>query len=1229
MRRTLTCLRRLRLAVAICAVGAGPLVVQGAGPWQIGGSADLNGDAFGSNCRIDGDTLIVGAPRDETLGTFTGAAYIYRWTGDSWAEEATLFPSVGANSRYFGSFVDVCGDTAVVVGRRLSIGNVVDIFVRTDLGWALQDTILENYQNPCCDYWRGVDISGDTIVIGKSGDSGMGEDAGVVYVFARQGETWSQQTELYASDAAPSDTFGTSVAIEGDTLVVAAPGEDDGGDGAGVLYVFERTGDSWTETSKILAADHLTGDRLGLTGVSISGDTIAASAFVDNVHTGPQAQYGSVCVFRRVGAMWVEEARLAAPAAQEDEYTGQYPALYDDTLAVITRVHNDSSVYVYSRNGASWTPTAHLLSPLDKQGEYMTTLALHDRFLAMGAPYTGWTNGPAGRLYLFERTNGQWADYSAKSLTPTGAAVDTFGYDVGLSGDVAIAGIPLDDGLGTNAGAARVLLMEHFAWSHDAILRASDGADFDNFGFSVDVSGGTALVGAHLSNAKGSDSGSAYVFTGAGALWSQEDKLVAPDGAAGDWFGFAVSIDGDTALVGAPMDDDAGSASGAAYVFTRTGGVWSMQQKLAASDGGAGDQFGASVVVQGDTAVVGAPFEDAGGMDAGAAYTFVRSGGVWTQQAKLTTSDASGGDKFGVSVALDGEAAVIGARRGDGLGSDASGAYAFARDGSMWEEQSLLLIDRDGAIIETDIRVALSGDKALVSAFEASGSVSGSVWIFRRVDDSWLRQGVIRPADGIKDDRFGVAVAMSGEDCIIGADRDDEAGANRGAVWFSDVTEARLSGYVKNLSSGELNLSLPDAVGSAGPTDDLFVSEQAFSASGSFDFQGKSLSIVSGGDVRQPHQSTITMADGATLASAPGAGMILYGSLVVPSAVDATLQAGAIRQAAVGSLTTESGASLTLATASPSLGGTVEVMAGSIIDVVGAASVDGVLTLSGGAIQAPALTVERGGAVTGEGDVLASVIDRGAFTALGDMLVTGDFSIEAPGALTVLGSAGRAIGAGDVPDARSATGVMIVGGTFNADAASSVALTGGALAIHEDSCVAIDDHDRFDMVTGEVRMVGASGAQSFERMSRDIGHLSYGLDPTRPRQYPIGTLRVGPAGTTVNLVDTYDNDGLGQGVCEAVYVSTLIIEEGATLNTNGCPVYYETLLNNGSVDDPSNLIPIVDCTADIIEDGVINGADLAALLASWGTANAASDLNGDGNVDGSDLAALLASWGAC
>ena len=153
-----------------------------------------------------------------------------------------------------------------------------------------------------------------------------------------------------------------------------------------------------------------------------------------------------------------------------------------------------------------------------------------------------------------------------------------------------------------------------------AKLLASGGAASDRFGDSVD--GDTALIGAHYGDGNVANSGAAYVFTPTAGVWSEQAKLTASDAAASDWFGSAVALDGDAALIGALFDDDNGYQSGSAYVFTRSGGVWSEQAKLTASDGAGADWFGWSVALSGDIALIGAPADDDNGLESGAAYVF-------------------------------------------------------------------------------------------------------------------------------------------------------------------------------------------------------------------------------------------------------------------------------------------------------------------------------------------------------------------------------------------------------------------------------------------------------------------------------------------------------------------------------------------------------------------------------------------------------------------------------
>jgi len=195
-------------------------------------------------------------------------------------------------------------------------------------------------------------------------------------------------------------------------------------------------------------------------------------------------------------------------------------------------------------------------------------------------------------------------------------------------------------------------------------LTASDGATNDLFGFSVAVDGDTAVVGAYDDEVTFPNQGSAYVFIRSGSTWTQQGKLTASDGAALDSFGTSVAIFGDSIVVGTSGNP------GSAYVFTRSGGTWTEQQKLTASDGAAGDYFAYSVAISGDTVVAGASYDDIGAnSEQGSAYVFTRSGSTWTEQQKLTASDGAAGDFFGYSVAIAGDTIVV-AASDDDIGSN-------------------------------------------------------------------------------------------------------------------------------------------------------------------------------------------------------------------------------------------------------------------------------------------------------------------------------------------------------------------------------------------------------------------------------------------------------------------------------------------------------------------------------------------------------------------------------
>jgi hypothetical protein len=287
-------------------------------------------------------------------------------------------------------------------------------------------------------------------------------------------------------------------------------------------------------------------------------------------------------------------------------------------------------------------------------------------------------------------------------------------------------------------------------------LAASEGAARDRFGFSVAFGDNATVIGAP---GKNSSSGAAYVFVPGGTGWLQRARLVASDGVRGDQFGFSVAASGDIALVGAPNKK---GGIGAAYVFVRHGATWRQWAKLAAGDGVAGDQFGFSVVLSGNTVLVGAPGKNTG---TGAAYVFVRRGESWLQQGKLIASDSLAGDELGTAVGLSGDTALVGA--GAPFNTHAGAAYVFVRRGASWRQQARLAASDGAARDQFGLSVALSGNTALVGA--PFNTHAGAAYVFVRRGTSWRQQAKLTANGGAAGDQFGLFVALGGVNGLVGA----------------------------------------------------------------------------------------------------------------------------------------------------------------------------------------------------------------------------------------------------------------------------------------------------------------------------------------------------------------------------------------------------------------------------------------------------------------------------
>jgi hypothetical protein len=378
----------------------------------------------------------------------------------------------------------------------------------------------------------------------------------------------------------------------------------------------------------------------------------------------------------------------------------------------------------------------------------------------------------------------------AKLLASDGGAYDLFGSSVSVSGDVALVGPYRDDDNGTDSGSAYVFRFDGTSWVEEAKILASDGATEDYFGRSVAVLGDVAVIGAYGDDDNGKSSGSAYVFRWDGTTWVEEQKLLASDGEEGDYFSRAVAVSGDVAVVGASYDDDNGTQSGSAYVFRFDGTSWVEEAKLLASDGEWLDQFGGSVSVSGDLAVVGASYDDDNGAYAGSAYVFRFDDTSWVEEQKLLASDGAQTDHFGPSVSVSGDVAVVGAGFGDDNGTHSGSAYVFRFDGTSWVEEAKLLASDGEWLDQFGGSVSVSGDLAVVGASydDDNGTHSGSAYVYRWNGSTWVERAKLLPSDGLEDDRFGARVSVSGDVAVVGAGFGDDNGTHSGSAYvFSSL----------------------------------------------------------------------------------------------------------------------------------------------------------------------------------------------------------------------------------------------------------------------------------------------------------------------------------------------------------------------------------------------------------------------------------------------------------
>ena len=784
-------------------------------------------DQFGYSVAVDGDTVVVGAHKDNDEGSNSGSAYVFTKTGDGWTT-VKLTASDGAAGDEFGISVAVDGGTVVVGAHKDDASNTVAnsgsayVFTKPDDGWNYDEydgteTAKLTASDGAANHEFGISVAvdGDTVVVGAHKDDDEGSNSGSAYVFTKPSGGWGDwddlpQTheededkdaltaKLTASDGAADDEFGISVAVDGDTVVVGAHKVDASNTVAnsGSAFLFTKPATGWanaTQTAKLTASDGAADDEFGIS-VAVDGDTVVVGALYDDA-SNTVTNSGSAYVFTKPDDGWnddqydgTETAKLTASDGASGDQLGISIAVDGDTVVVGAHKDDDKgtysgSAYVFTKPARGWADARQTAKLTASDGaaddEFGISVAVDGDTVVVGAHYDDFNGGNFGSAYVNEVSDWTAIPDSAHNSDPVGTNATSYTV-TGLTN-----GIP-------------------YSFKLRAVNDVGPSAASDTVtsppaqptGLTATVKSTQVTLGWDAPSDPSDASITEYEY-----LQAQTTKLTASDGAAGDLFGHSVAVDGDTAVVGAYEDE---SGKGAAYVLAKdsSSGAWSQVAKLTASDAAVDDNFGWSVGVNGNTVVVGAHFDNDKGGDSGSAYVFTKPSGGWADwdnltqthdeddeedkdalTAKLTASDGVGGEWFGESVAVDGDTVVVGASEDDNKGS----AYVFTKPSGGWADWSTST-DTEKAgltakLTASDVdefdefgkSVSVDGGTLVVGAPRNDGY--GSAYVFTKPVTGWTATSTaakLTPGDtgNLGDSQsgtFGASVAVDGDTVVVGA----------------------------------------------------------------------------------------------------------------------------------------------------------------------------------------------------------------------------------------------------------------------------------------------------------------------------------------------------------------------------------------------------------------------------------------------------------------------------
>ncbi|MFO8090816.1 MAG: hypothetical protein R6U13_13330, partial [Desulfatiglandaceae bacterium] len=458
---------------------------------------------------------------------------------------------------------------------------------------------------------------------------------------------------------------------------------------------------------------------------------------------------------------WVQMQKLTASDGGPEDRFGRAVAL-DGNMLVATR---SGVAHVFRRFGRSWVEEQKLIPSDGGSGAFGVAADIRGDTIVIGDNGTGdWTNPVPGAVYIFVWDGTKWVEQQKLTL-PEVTEGDYFGGSVKISADAIFVGADRDDTAGEDSGAVYMFVWNGISWTEQQKLGASDAAAGDLFGCAVDVDGETLVIGARGDDTDASNAGAAYVFGWNGASWIEQHKITGDGHYAR--FGSSVAVQAYTIIVGASYQTNAkGSGAGAAYIFSWDGGAWKLHTYLTASNGTNYANFGDAVAVDGDGIVVGSPqpytyIDPIVYRGNGAAYFFHRDGSSWAEQECFHPTKVSPSDGFGASLAMHGNQLIVGGDDGSRLGK----AWIFRWDGTDWSPQQKLAASDSDVNDNFGASVAIHGGRAVVGAVDAE-----AVYVFCWDGEFWVEQAKLTSSDAAQTGNvgFGYSVAVDGDRIVVG-----------------------------------------------------------------------------------------------------------------------------------------------------------------------------------------------------------------------------------------------------------------------------------------------------------------------------------------------------------------------------------------------------------------------------------------------------------------------------